>query len=269
MSAEAAWMIADMLGGDERVADTAGHAADARLPRMAWKTGTSSGFRDAWAVAFNPEIAVGVWFGRPDGRGAAPLVGAAAAVPAAWEIFRALYPSGESPWFARPEGVKERSVCAVSGMPPGPCCGAMKADAWIPGVTRHAACSVHRRIARRDADGTIRTEVEEVWPAEVTGFLARRRAAAAPPAIADGDRLRIVTPVAGSVYRRLGALSERIVFTASGASSGETLWWFLNDTPLVAADAGAPVLWDLRPGRHVLVCADAAGHADRAPFTVE
>jgi penicillin-binding protein 1C len=67
-SPQACWLMADMLSGDERVAMVAGHRAEVRLPRLAWKTGTSSGFRDAWVVGYNPETVVAVWVGNPDGR---------------------------------------------------------------------------------------------------------------------------------------------------------------------------------------------------------
>ncbi len=271
MSAEAAWMIADMLGGEERSVDTVRHTADARLPRMAWKTGTSSGFRDAWAVAFNPEVAIGVWCGRPDGRGAPQLVGAKSAVPVVWEIFRGLYPANESPWFARPAGARERRVCAVSGMAPGPCCGATAADWSIPGVTRHEVCTVHRRAAVEGPGGVARSGVREVWPPEVQAFLDRSREVAshvpAAPA-APRNPVRIVSPVAGSVFRRLGGPAERIPLAAT-AESGAQLWWFVDDRLLASVRAGDPLLWDLEPGRHVLVCSDASGRSDRAPITVE
>lgn len=271
MSAEAAWMIADMLGGEERSVDTVRHTADARVPRMAWKTGTSSGFRDAWAVAINPEVAIGVWCGRPDGRGAPQLVGAKSAVPVVWEIFRGLYPANDGPWFARPAGVRERRVCAVSGMAPGPCCGATAADWSIPGVTRHEVCTVHRRVEVGGPGGVAQSGVREVWPPEVQAFLDRSREVAAnAPAAAAAPRnpVRIVSPVAGSVFRRLGGPAERIPLAAT-AESGAQLWWFVDDRLLASVRAGEPLLWALEPGRHVLVCSDASGRSDRAPITVE
>ncbi|MBU4459997.1 MAG: penicillin-binding protein 1C [Verrucomicrobia bacterium] len=271
MSAEAAWIVADMLGGEERSVDTVRHTADARLPRMAWKTGTSSGFRDAWAVAINPEYAIGVWCGRPDGRGAPQLVGTKSAVPVVWEIFRGLYPANDGPWFARPAGVAERRVCAVSGMPPGASCGATVVDWTVPGVTRHEVCGVHRRTTVTGPGGAIHSRVREVWPPEVQAFLDRSRVVAARAAHAGAapcNPVRIVSPVAGSVYRRLGGPSERIPLAAA-AESGERLWWFVDDRPLASVAPGEPLLWPLEAGRHILVCADASGRSDRVPITVE
>ncbi|MBR6022881.1 MAG: penicillin-binding protein 1C, partial [Kiritimatiellae bacterium] len=83
-SEEACWMVADALSGEERSMDFAGHAGESGSGgRVAWKTGTSAGLRDAWCVAWNPEWTVGAWVGRADGKGRASLVGRTMAVPVA------------------------------------------------------------------------------------------------------------------------------------------------------------------------------------------
>jgi penicillin-binding protein 1C len=114
-SAEAAFMVADMLGGEERSMDVFGHVADARLPRFAWKTGTSSGFRDAWTIAWNPRYVIGVWLGHSDGSGRPALVGAQVAAPLAGDILRTLFEGGASPWYQVPEGLAVRR--GSDGMP--------------------------------------------------------------------------------------------------------------------------------------------------------
>ena len=101
-SEETCLQVADMLSGAERSAAALGHVADVVVPRFAWKTGTSSAYRDAWTVAWNPEYAVGVWCGHKSGGfGDRTLVGAKAAAPVAWGIARQLYPKGDGPWFAK------------------------------------------------------------------------------------------------------------------------------------------------------------------------
>jgi penicillin-binding protein 1C len=142
-SQEACWILAEMLSGDERAMDTTGHAADVRLPRMAWKTGTSAGLRDAWAVAYNPDVVIGVWVGRPDGAGSDQLIGRTAATPIAWDLFRSLYPDNQSPWYERPAGVTARLTCAVSGRPPGPHCQPGAEDWSIARVTQCEPCAGH------------------------------------------------------------------------------------------------------------------------------
>ncbi len=129
-SPEAAFMVADILGGQERSLDLFGHRADADLPRMAWKTGTSSGFRDAWTIAWNPRYVVGVWLGNHDGAGSPALVGARSAAPLAGDIFRAI---GREPglWYTPPAGLRERQSAGGGS------------EWYIPGISMAAQATGH------------------------------------------------------------------------------------------------------------------------------
>lgn len=110
-SCRAAYEISEMLSGPERSAAALGHVADTVLPRFAWKTGTSSAYRDAWTVMWNPEYVIGVWCGHLSGGfGDKSLVGALAAAPVAWKIARSLYPQGAAPWFVEPDEPKPRPI---------------------------------------------------------------------------------------------------------------------------------------------------------------
>ena len=103
-SAAAAYETAEMLSGRERSQAALGHCADVCLPRFAWKTGTSSGYRDAWTVLWNPDYVVGVWCGHLSGRfGDESIVGAKAAAPLAWTIARSLCDGGVGNWYAPPK----------------------------------------------------------------------------------------------------------------------------------------------------------------------
>jgi penicillin-binding protein 1C len=97
------WMT-EMLSGPERDAVLFGHAADSGLPRVAFKTGTSHGHRDAWAVGWNGEWVIGVWLGRMDNRGVAGLTGSTHAAPLLGEVARELFGAGGMP--ARPASVR-------------------------------------------------------------------------------------------------------------------------------------------------------------------
>lgn len=123
----AAFMVADMLGGEARSIDIFGHLADAHLPRFAWKTGTSSGFRDAWTIAWNPRYVVGVWLGNSDGSGSQALVGARVAAPLAGDILRELFRGADAPWQAVPEGLAKRT--GSDGLP----------EWYLPGISIAAA----------------------------------------------------------------------------------------------------------------------------------
>ena len=110
----AAYLVSEMLSGGERSAAAFGHVADVPLPRFAWKTGTSSAYRDAWTVVWNPEWVVGVWCGHKRGVfGDKTIVGAKAAAPFAWAIARALSPSAPGPWFDAPPDAARPPVAAL------------------------------------------------------------------------------------------------------------------------------------------------------------
>ena len=264
-SPEACWLIADALGGQERALDATGHAADVRLPPLAWKTGTSSGFHDAWTIAFNSEVVIGVWAGNPDGAGSDLLVGKKIAAPVVWEIFRRIYPDNDGPWFERPAGIAQREICATSGCAPGPYCRDKIEDWSITGVTSCRACGVHVRAS--DAAG----QLAEAWPPEVAQFLARQRAASAPPT-AKVARVRITSPTPGSSFRLMEDLAgteQRLPLSAAGGGNATALHWFDNNRYLGAARGGEPLFWPLARGAHQFVVCDAAGHSDRVAITVE
>lgn len=96
---------------------------------IAWKTGTSFGFRDAWAVGITPRYAVGIWVGNADGKGRPGLVGVKAAAPVLFDIFD-LLPNSES-WFATPyDEMKKALICRESGYLATPICPID--TMWVP-----------------------------------------------------------------------------------------------------------------------------------------
>ncbi|WP_373126253.1 penicillin-binding protein 1C [Bacteroides sp. HPS0048] len=123
------------------------------MQTIAWKTGTSYGFRDAWAVGVTPRYAVGVWVGNATGEGKPGLVGARTAGPVMFDVFN-LLPS--SPWFVRPsEGFVDAEVCHLSGHLKGRFCEETDTILILPAGLRTEACPYHHRI-NLSADGTQR-----------------------------------------------------------------------------------------------------------------
>ena len=257
VSSAAAWITLDMLSGDERAEAETGSQADVRRVRAAWKTGTSAGFRDAWTVAVTPTYTVGVWLGNSGGRPSVSLVGIDAAAPLVFRVLRQLPQApGTREWFDRPEGVEERSVCAVSGLRPGPHCRTLASTWAIRGTTLQTVCDIHR-----DADGD--GEPEEVWPAAIAAFRAGERERGTVAA-----RPVILSPAPDSVWYPgpADASSGKLPLRARGRG---TLWWFLDGEFLAEADASEPVPWKPVPGRHELRCCDASGASASVSFEVK
>lgn len=114
------------------------------MQTIAWKTGTSYGFRDAWAVGVTPRYAVGVWVGNATGEGKPGLVGAQTAGPVLFDIFN-LLPS--SSWFTRPAGIfVEAKVCRKSGHLKGRFCDETDTLLVLPAGLRTEACPYHHLV---------------------------------------------------------------------------------------------------------------------------
>lgn len=114
------------------------------MQTIAWKTGTSYGFRDAWAVGVTPRYAVGVWVGNATGEGKPGLVGAQTAGPVLFDIFN-LLPS--SSWFTRPAGIfVEAEVCRKSGHLKGRFCDETDTVLVLPAGLRTEACPYHHLV---------------------------------------------------------------------------------------------------------------------------
>jgi penicillin-binding protein 1C len=256
----ASWMVTDMLSGEERSLSALGHVADVKLPRFAWKTGTSAGFRDAWTVAWNPEYVVAVWCGNKHGHVKDfRRTGLNAAAPVAWQVIRALYPSGDAPWFDRPAVIKRRPVCSVSGQAAGPLCTNTVEDVYIDGTTLWTPCAVHVR----GVDGN----VEEKWPPEVqSGLQAIGRNESV-----NETALKIVAPSDGARYKFFDGIdaAQTAVIRLSGVGKGETVYWFVNGRMAKTTTGNAPLTLPLERGTFAVTAATESGAADQVTLTVE
>jgi len=151
-SAAASWLTLSALTDVNRPEEIDWKSI-ASMQTVAWKTGTSYGFRDAWAVGVTPRYAVGVWVGNATGEGRPGLVGAQTAGPVLFEVFN-LLPS--SSWFEQPEeGLVEAEVCRQSGYLKGRFCEETDTMFILPSGLRTEVCPYHRPVTL-SADGNHR-----------------------------------------------------------------------------------------------------------------
>lgn len=240
--------------------DTAAAPSPAIRPRVCWKTGTSSGRRDAWAIVFNARYLVAVWMGNNSGAPAHALVGAHAALPLAARVFRSLPGDAGGQWPDTSGLHADGTVCASTGLPASDWCPVTR-TAWFPrGAFLNRACGVHGP----GGDGT----VAERWPARAAGWdLAKVVAPAVQQARASRDTaLRIQAPADGAAYLLTGEPSgDRIRLEASWDRES-TLHWYLNDRYLGASEPAKPLHLDLSPGAHKLTCLAPNGRTDAIRF---
>ena len=163
-SPQAAFIISDILSDPmARVRIFGGSSAMNPPYRMAIKTGTSTHYRDLWAVAYTPEYTLAVWVGNFNGRPTANLSGAGAAAPIVADLAEALFAGRPQPGFKKPPGVASAEVCAFSGLKPGPGCAHRRRELFLAGTEPQAVCTYH--------------QAQEPWhrmPANYAGWLNQR-----------------------------------------------------------------------------------------------
>lgn len=116
LSPGAAWIVRSILEANPRPGEREGMFDAARRPRVSWKTGTSYGFRDAWALGGTAQYTVGVWVGRPDGTPLPGQYGAITALPLLFEVVDSL-PRVRASTPPPPAQVARRDICWPLGTP--------------------------------------------------------------------------------------------------------------------------------------------------------
>jgi penicillin-binding protein 1C len=236
----------------------AGNAA----PRVCFKTGTSTGYHDAWAFVFNAQYVVGVWMGNNDGKGTDRLVGVRAALPLAGSIMRALPVLNRPAWPDPGNDLRRVTVCAVSGLPRSEWCARTRDDLVPAGQYLHRVCDVHRPI--RGGDG-----VAEWWPGAARGWdLAKVGDSGHVAESARRANLRIQEPVNEAEYVLTGEpQGDRLRLRAS-VDAEKSLYWYINDRFFGESSPETPLLLELSAGEHTLACMAADGSLDRVKFKV-
>lgn len=235
--------------------------------RVAWKTGTSTDYRDAWAIVYDGRYVVGVWIGNNDGRSDANLIGSKAALPVAIRIFRAL-PGSSRPAAPRFDALtQEVRVCARSGLPASQWCAAQRTDKVPTSLHLHRRCDVHYPVTGRNL-------VAEHWPAGPALWdLSDVKTSAA----SDSDsaaatirqvRTRIVQPANNAEFILTGEPDgDTILLDARGSHTAD-LHWYVDGRYLGVSNANKPCYWKLEEGAHTIACMDSTGATDEVRFHV-
>jgi membrane carboxypeptidase/penicillin-binding protein PbpC len=113
------------------------------IQRLALKTGTSTHYRDCWCVGYSPEFTIAVWVGNFNGQATAMLSGAGGAAPIVADLVREVFAGASPREFSRPQGIVSRTVCAFSGLVPGPGCVHQRQDLFIAGTEPTQVCTYH------------------------------------------------------------------------------------------------------------------------------
>jgi penicillin-binding protein 1C len=282
LSPEAAFVTLDMLRRNPRPDEDGSVPARARWP-VAWKTGTSWGFRDAWSAGLVGPYVLVVWIGNFEGQGNPAFVGVDAAAPLFFRIADALNlarPADAVPPSLPPAGVSRVAVCADSGELPNAHCPRTIETWYIPGKSPIRVSQLHRIVAIDPRTGRpacppyaadTRFEVFEFWSSDMLRLfrqagMPRRVAPALPSCIADdqSDAPRMASPMRNVGYTlRHSATHETIALEAHVAGDVQRLFWF-DGSALIGAQRVAEGALPWRPtssGMHLIRVVDDRGRS--------
>lgn len=141
LSPAATFMINETLSKITRPDFPINWQSTEHMPKIAWKTGTSYGRRDAWSIGYNKRYTVGVWVGNFSGLGIPELSGAEIATPLLFKIFNVIDYDSDEEWFNQPKDCDIRMVCPETGMPPAEYCRHTVTDYFIPMVSSSKTCN--------------------------------------------------------------------------------------------------------------------------------
>ncbi len=241
------------------------------IKKVAWKTGTSYGFRDAWAVGVTPDFAVGVWAGNAQGQGVPGLTGARTAGPVMFDMFNML-PSKEydreysrNGWFKEPVfgDYVLAEVCKESGHLKGPDCERIDTLPLPRKSVRSAPCPYHR---------TVGGEMVFVLPPSMEWYY-RQHHPEYSPIIRKGTEavMEFIYPENGAVIyipRQLDGTIRGVTFNLAHRNPSTTIYWHLDNEYVGQTRKIHQMTLIPEVGKHTVTAVDESGNTISASFTI-
>ncbi len=287
LSAEASYLVLDMLKNTPRPEGTDSIAKNS----ISWKTGTSSGYRDAWSIGVVGPYVLAVWIGNFDNTSNHVFVGKNMAAPLFFELVDGMqHELGHLPMVAKNPGqlnLKQIPVCKASGMLPTRYCQDTELTWFIPGKSPIKTDTIYREIAIDKKTG-LRTchfdqdtqfKIYEFWPSDLLKIfkeasLARR----VPPPFDSSCELMSSTGLSPQitspqlqlsyVMRANAPVNLLIPFSAVTDADVSNLYWFINDSYLGKSRRDQPYLWSAKVGKFVVRVVDDHGRSDARDILV-
>ncbi len=301
LSPGSAWIIRRILSGQARP-DRDPRAHLLQRPSLAWKTGTSYGFRDAWAIGVGPRYLIGIWIGRPDGTPVPGQFGLASAAPLMLQVHDLLVNRDRQrglplPVEEVPANVGVAAICWPLGQPlakDDPNCRRQRFAWTLDGTTPPTLQALDQPLGLGlqqniwvNAQGLqvgaacagAQARSVTLWPAPLEPWLPRRERRSArlpasdpacPPALpAAVAPLSIVGVREGDNLRRPAASREALQVKLSALGGSGRRWWFLNGQPLTdtAPEASFNQAFN-QLGRQQLSVLDESGQTARLEFSI-
>ncbi len=261
-----------------------------RLPKIAWKTGTSFGRRDAWSIGYNKKYTVGVWVGNFSGEGVPELSGAEIATPLLFQIFNTIDYNTSSVWFRQPKDVVSRQVCAESGDLPSEYCSNKILDYSIKNISHTRKCTHLKKIYVNLSESM--SYCTQCLP--VDGYKEKLYSNLAPELISfyelkhilyekipthnpnctrffkTANNAPIITnPNNGSEYYLSENDTQQMQLACQTANDVREVYWYINDRLLQKTSANKPVFFTPNLGKLKISCTDDKGRSSSISVMVK
>ncbi|MEO7311515.1 MAG: penicillin-binding protein 1C [Chitinophagaceae bacterium] len=278
LSKAAAFMITEILSKINRPDFPVSWSSTIHLPKLAWKTGTSYGRRDAWSIGYNKKYTVGVWLGNFSGVGVPDLSGANVATPLLFKIFNTIDYDGDREWYTAPATCEQRTVCSETGMVPGEHCTNIITDYFIPLVSPTEQCNNQKEVllsadekwsySKECAPAVgYKKKVFKIIPPEIQQYYEDNgiKYEKIPPLHPDcanavsGGGPRITAPVNGSEYFISKEHPEPLALTCQAAGDVNKVYWYINNQFFKSGDPKAKLFFMPQEGPNKISCTDDQG----------
>lgn len=278
LSPAAAYMVTNILTELHRP-DVPNLAASATgIPKIAWKTGTSYGRKDAWSIGYNANYTIGVWVGNFDGTGVPELNGAGTASPLLFRIFNTVDRNVADDWLKAPEELEIRFVCKESGKVPNDYCSEQVADYFIPGISPNQQCD-HQKEVWLSADETFsycttcrpvngyKTKVFPNISAELTAYYEQNHIpyTQQPPhnpkctRLFDGDPPGIISLTDNATYLIVDKQQQKLQLQCTAANDVKKVYWYINNKFFASTGVGESAFFIPADRNIKISCADDKG----------
>ena len=228
------------------------------LRKVAWKTGTSYGSRDAWAIGVTPDYVVGVWAGNAEGHTAPDLTGALTAGPVMFDLFNLLPATG---WFEDPDDAVDMEVCPESGYLAGRDCPHKVTMPLPRAAAEGKVCPWHREV-RKEKWFVLPPLMEKYYLVKHQEYRPLPKNATE---VADSEVLHFVYPTDGIILspaRQMDGSAPGIRCEVVHSRSDAVVYWHLDNEYLGETADLHDMLIDIPPGIHRLLVVDDEGNKD-------
>lgn len=288
LSASALWYTVEAMSALNRPEEEADWQQFESMKQIAWKTGTSYGGRDAWAIGFTPRYVVGVWAGNASGEGRPGLTGVGNAAPVMFDLF-SLLPG--SPWFEMPyDEMEPMAICRNSGHKASSLCTDVD-TLYMPRAGNNTPICTYHKLVHLSADGRFRVNsscesvdrmITRSWfvlPPSQEYYYRNYHIDYIPlPPVKPGceqeqsRQIEQIYPEHNAVLylpKGFSGKQEKFIFKAAHARREATIYWHMDDTYLGETTDDHQLACTVPSGKHLLTLIDNWGNQRKIMFEVK